>query len=222
LRVGGHEIIPEAGFKIENNFQRFGLKTKKEHMAKHSQVASAVADGSEKGGSLSEIDTLKVKLEEKEKEAVANYDKFVRAVAELDNYKKRAAKEKAQTIKYGSEELIKDILPFLDSLDRVMENTGGAEVESFKEGIKLVQEQLLCCLKKHGVERIESSGADFDPNYHEAIMQIDSEEHEENKIVNEVTKGYLLNGRLLRPSRVCVCKKNKEDNVCEKTAEDGE
>jgi molecular chaperone GrpE len=198
------------------------VKTKKEHMAKHSQAPTAATESAEKKGSLSEVDALKLKLEEKEKEAVANYDKFIRAVAELDNYKKRAAKEKADTIKYGSEELIKDILPFLDSLDRAMEHTGGPEVEAFKEGIKLVQEQLLCCLKKHGVERIESSGADFDPNYHEAIMQIDSDEHKENKIVNEVAKGYLLNGRLLRPSKVCVCKKDKEENICEKIVENGE
>lgn len=199
------------------------MKTKKEHIAKHSQTAAGSADDIVTGGASSEIDTLKAKLEEKEKEAAANYDKFLRAVAELDNYKKRAAKEKADTIKYGAEELIKDILPFMDSLDRVLEHTGSPDVEAFKDGIKLVQEQLLCCLKKHGVERIESSGADFDPNYHEAMIQIDSEEHEENKIVNEIAKGYLLNGRLLRPSKVCVCKKtNKEDDICEKTADNGE
>ena len=199
------------------------MKTKKEHIVKHSQSAAGSADDAIAGGTSSEIDALKTKLEEKEKEAAANYDKFVRAVAEMDNYKKRAAKEKADTIKYGTEELIKDILPFIDSLDRAMEHTGSPEVEAFKEGIKLIQEQLLCCLKKHGVERIESSGADFDPNYHEAMMQIHSDEHEENKIVNEIAKGYLLNGRLLRPSKVCVCKKtNKEDDICEKTADNGE
>ena len=199
------------------------MKTKKEHIAKHSQSAAGSADDTVAAGTSSEIDVLKAKLEEKEKEAAANYDKFVRAVAEFDNYKKRAAKEKADTIKYGSEELIKDILPFMDSLDRVLEHTGSPDVEAFKDGIKLVQEQLLCCLKKHGVESIESSGADFDPNYHEAMMQIHSDEHEENKIVNEMAKGYLLNGRLLRPSKVCVCKKiNKEDDIREKTADNGE
>jgi len=199
------------------------LKTKKEHIAKHSQTATGSADGAVAGGISSEIDALKAKLEEKEKEAADNYDKFVRAVAEMDNYKKRVAKEKADTIKYGTEELIKDILPFMDSLDRALEHTGSPDVEAFKDGIKLVQEQLLCCLKKHGVERIESSGADFDPNYHEAMMQIHSDEHKENKIVNEIAKGYLLNGRLLRPSKVCVCKKTDEENdICEKTADNGE
>ncbi len=73
------------------------------------------------------------------------------------------------------------------------------------------------------MERIESAGLDFDPNFHEAMMQIHSDEHEENKIVNEMAKGYLLNGRLLRPSKVCVCKKtNKENDVCEKIADNGQ
>ena len=69
--------------------------------------------------------------------------------------------------------MIKDILPFMDSLDRAMEHTGSAELDSFKDGIKLIQDQLLCCLKeKHGVEKIESAGGDFDPNFHEAMTHM--------------------------------------------------
>ena len=166
---------------------------------------------------------LKTQLEEKEKEAKDNYDRYLRAVAELDNYRKRAAREKADIIKYGKEDIIKDILPFLDSLDRAVEHTGGNDAQAFKDGIALIQDQLLCCLKKHGVERIESAGRDFDPNFHVALMQLDSKEHEDNKIVSEMEKGYLLNGRLLRPSRVCVCKKiSKENDVREIIKENGE
>ena len=73
------------------------------------------------------------------------------------------------------------------------------------------------------MEAIECAGKDFDPNFHEAMMQIDSEHHEENKVINEFQRGYLLNGRLLRPSRVSVCKKiNKENNVDEQIVENGE
>jgi len=74
------------------------------------------------------------------------------------------------------------------------------------------------------VERIDAAGQDFDPNFHEALMQVESDLHEDNKIVTEMEKGYLLNGRLLRPSRVCVCKKtNKEnDDVCENNEDTGE
>ncbi len=183
------------------------------------QAAEGIAADHDSGSS-----ELKVKLTEKEKEAADNYDKYLRAVAELDNYKKRAAKEKNEILKYGKEEIINDILPFVDSLDRALEHAGSStDVHAFKEGLKLIQDQLLCCLKKHGVEAIECAGKEFDPNFHEAMMQIDSEHHEANKVINEFQRGYLLNGRLLRPSRVSVCKKiNNENNVDEQIVENGE
>jgi molecular chaperone GrpE len=198
-----------------------------EHIDKHKQHSNPQVSGEQKGAADSVLQNtdLQVKLEEKEKEAASNYDKYVRAVAELDNYKKRAAKEKQDTIKYGKEDVIKDILPFVDSLDRALEHAeSNTDINSFKEGLKLIQDQLLGSLKKHGVERIECAGQDFDPNFHEAMMKVDSEQHDENKIVNEYERGYLLNGRLLRPSKVSVCKKinNKENNICEKSVENGE
>jgi molecular chaperone GrpE len=133
---------------------------------------------------------LKEELARKEKESTDNYDKYLRAVADLDNYKKRAIREKVDIIKYGKEDVIKDILPFVDSLDRALAHADSADIQAFKEGIKLIQEQLLSCLKKHGVEKIDSVGLDFDPNFHEAMMQVESEEHDQNKVVNEVQKGY--------------------------------
>lgn len=192
------------------------------------QVQSEEAQNQANEGVAADNDSgcseLKEKLAQKEKEAADNYDKYVRAVAELDNYKKRAAKEKADIIKYGKEEVIKDILPFVDSLDRALEHAeSSADIQSFKEGLKLIQDQLFSCLKKHGVEAIECTGKDFDPNFHEAMMQVESEHHEANKVINEFQRGYLLNGRLLRPSRVSVCKKiNNENNVAEQIVENGE
>ena len=198
------------------------MKTKKEHKEHKEEIdeqgqADVSSSGEEVNKAVSaQIAELKEELARKEKEVTANYDKYIRAVADLDNYKKRAIREKADIIKYGKEDIIKDILPFVDSLDRASEHADISDVQAFKEGIKLIQEQLLSCLKKHGVEKIDSVGLDFDPNFHEAMMQVESEEHEENKVVNEVQKGYLLNGRLLRPSKVCICKKmNKKNNVCE-------
>jgi molecular chaperone GrpE len=191
------------------------VKLKKEHAEKNGQPGEPHADKAVAEDHPQENVDLNKKLEEKEKEATANYDKYLRAVAELDNYRKRAAREKADIIKYGKEDVIKDILPFMDSLDRALEHDTG-DVQAFKNGVALIQEQLLSCLKKHGVERIETAGFNFDPNFHEALMQIESDQHEDNKIVSEMEKGYLLNGRLLRPSKVCVCKKiNKENDVCE-------
>jgi len=196
------------------------VKNKKEHpehIIKHAQSVEHHDEKVVAADYKKEIEELRKQLEEKEKEAAANYDKYLRAIADLDNYKKRAIKEKADIIKYGKEELVKDILPFMDSLDRALENDTG-DIQAFKDGVTLIQDQILCCLKKHGVEKIETAGADFDPNFHEALMQVESDQHKDNKIVSEMQKGYLLNGRLIRPSRVCVCKNiNKENNdVCEK------
>jgi len=153
------------------------------------------------------------KIEEAEKKAAENYDKYLRAVAELDNYRKRAIRDKADAIKYGNENLLRDILPLVDSVDRALEHAGTSDdFEAFKKGLKMLHEQLLCCLKKYGVEVIDTAGKDFDPNVHEAMLQVISDEHETGKVVNEFERGYLLNGRLLRPAKVCVCKQPEKEN----------
>jgi molecular chaperone GrpE len=159
-------------------------------------------------GKTDKAEDLMVKLQDAEKKAAENYDKYVRAVAELDNYRKRAAREKADAIQYGNETLLRDILPLVDGMDRALEHACNSEdFEAFKKGLKLLQGQLLGCLQKHGVEMIDTAGKDFDPHVHEAMMQVESAEHEDSQVVGEFERGYLLNGRLLRPAKVSVCKR---------------
>lgn len=159
-----------------------------------------------------DIKELLSKLEAREKEAKENYDKYLRAVADLENYRKRAAKEKADAIKFGQENLIKDILPQLDSLELALGHAETSEnFEAFKKGLHLVREQLLGCLYRHGVERIEACGREFDPNVHEAMLQVESEKHGANKVVDEFQSGYTLHGRLLRPAKVSVSKTPKRE-----------
>ncbi|HPL96333.1 MAG TPA: nucleotide exchange factor GrpE [Smithellaceae bacterium] len=191
------------------------MKVKKEQTEKKIKVAAPEKDdtgGLATDAEINEVDMLKEQLEAKEAKAKENYDLYLRAMAEMDNLRKRTAREKADTIKYGKEEIIKDILPFLDSMDRALEHADTSDARAFIDGIRLMQDQLLCCLQKHGVERIESMGEDFDPNLHEALMMLDSADHRDNQIVSEMEKGYLLNGRLIRPSRVCVCKRDDNNN----------
>ncbi len=166
------------------------------------------ATGEDKAcGKLSKEEMMS-KLQETEKTAAENFDKYVRVAAEFENYKKRAVREKADAIKYGNESLLRDILPLVDNVDRALEHAGASDdFEAFKQGLKLLHEQLLCCLKKHGVEVIDTAGKDFDPNVHEAMLQVVSDEREAGKVANEFERGYLLNGRLLRPAKVCVCKR---------------
>jgi molecular chaperone GrpE len=153
-------------------------------------------------------ETLK-KLEEKEKEAAAHYDKYIRAAADHENYKKRVAREHAELVKYGNEKLIRDLLPILDSLDRALKQTSdmSAEMQAFIEGLKLIETQFLACLQKHGVERIEAKGKEFDPNLHQAVLMVESDDGDDNKVIEEFETGYLLNGRLLKPAKVSVSKR---------------
>jgi molecular chaperone GrpE len=168
------------------------------------------------------VETLMQKLQEseascllKEKEAAENYDRYVRAVAELENYKKRAVRDRADSLKYGQENLIRDILPLVDSLDRAMDHACNSnDFEAFKAGLQLIRNQLGSCLGKQGVEPIEAIGRDFDPNVHEAVLQVESPDHGHNRVVEEFEKGYLLNGRLLRPSKVSVCRLRESGASC--------
>jgi len=159
---------------------------------------------------------LAARLQAKEKEAAENYDKYVRALAELDNYKKRSAKEKTDVVKFGNESLLRDILPMIDNLDRALKHAEVSnDFEAFKKGLEMLRSQLYCALERHGLEAIDCANKLFDPNFHEAMLQVESEAHEKNQIVDEFEKGYLLHGRLLRPAKVSVCK-NSEAMDCAK------
>ena len=182
--------------------------------------AAAGETVAEVSGKKDKVEELTVKLQDAEKKAAENYDKYMRAVAELDNYRKRAVREKADAIQYGNETLLRDILPLVDGIDRALEHACNSEdFEAFKKGLKLLQGQLLGCLQKHGVEMIDTAGKDFDPHVHEAMMQVESAEHDDSQVVGEFERGYLLNGRLLRPAKVSVCKRpstgGDPENNCE-------
>ncbi|MDO9559538.1 MAG: nucleotide exchange factor GrpE [Syntrophales bacterium] len=189
-------------------------KLKKDAIQDIREYPETYAEGYGAGDDKMIIETLTQKLQDKEKEAAENYDKYVRAVAEMENYKKRAARDRADSLKFGQENLIKDILPLMDSLDRAMAHAGKSnDFEAFKEGLQLLQNQFSGCLGKQGVEQIEAAGRDFDPNVHEAVLQVESPDHGHNQVVQEFEKGYLLNGRLLRPSKVSVCLLPEKENA---------
>jgi len=150
-------------------------------------------------------------LEQARKDAADNYDKYLRISAEFENYKKRVSKDRTDLINFSNEKLLRDLLPVLDSLDRALDHVSNSgDFDAFVEGLGLINEKLQGMLEKHGVEKIEAVGKDFDPNYHEALMQVENGTYGNNKVVEEFEKGYLLNGRLLRPSKVTVSK-NKTD-----------
>ncbi len=154
-----------------------------------------------------DLEGLKKKLEEKEKESKENYARMLRVAADFENYKKRAAREKEDLIKFSNEDVIKAILPFVDNLERAVDHSERAqEVQSLVDGVKLTIQQLLQALSTFGLSPIESLGKPFDPALHEAVMVVATDQHQPNHVVEEFHKGYLLHDRLLRPAAVSVSK----------------
>jgi molecular chaperone GrpE len=137
---------------------------------------------------------------------------MLRLAADFENYKKRAAREKEELVKFSNEDVIKSILPFVDNLERAVDHSEKAkEVESLAEGAKLTIQQLLKELNKFGLSPIESLGKPFDPTFHEAVMVVATGEHQPNHVVEEFRKGYLLHDRLIRPAAVSVSKPLEEE-----------
>lgn len=180
-------------------------ENKKEEKAEGSQVEEA---GEKATAPEDELTLLMVELEVKANEARENYDRFLRASADLDNYKKRVEREKAELVNFSNEGLLTELLPVLDNLQRALEhsNAGHNNIESLREGVRLTIEQMLSTLKKSGVEEIKAEGERFDPALHHAISHDDAGDGPE-VVVKELQKGYLLKGRLLRPSMVAVARK---------------
>lgn len=159
-----------------------------------------------------EVEELKKKLEEKEKEAKENYERLLRTAADLENYKKRAAREKEDWTKFANEDLLKAVLPFIDNLERAVNHAQKVmDTGVLIEGVRLTLQQLLQSLNKFGLSPFESVGKPFDPAMHEAMLVVETDQHEPNQVVEEFQRGYLLNDRLLRPATVSVSKPPEEE-----------
>ncbi|MFB3061454.1 MAG: nucleotide exchange factor GrpE [Candidatus Binatia bacterium] len=165
--------------------------------------------------SPSEIEKLRQDLAAKELEAQNNYDLYLRQVADLENFKKRIAREKDEALRYRNETLAKDLLPILDNLERAVEHAElGGNGKPFLVGVEMVLKGFLEVLEKHGVTQISAKGEPFNPQKHEAFAQVESTDHEPNTVVEELHRGYSMADRLLRPSLVSVAKlpDTKEEN----------
>jgi len=145
-----------------------------------------------------------------EKEYKELYDKYVRLHAEFENFKRRMTKDKQEAIKFANQELIRQILPFVDNLERSLQHADESKnIDALKEGIEMTIKDFLKTLEKSGLEAIPAEGEPFDPNVHEAIMQEERNDMEPNTVVQELQRGYKLHGRVIRPATVTVSK-NKD------------
>lgn len=156
--------------------------------------------------SSAKIAALEALNQELEKEVEANYDRFVRATADLENYKKRTSREMSDLRKFANENILKEMLSVVDNLQRAIES--GAQNEGDKkkllEGVEITLKDVLRILERYGVKGFESIGEDFDPAFHQAMMQEQTDKYPDNTVLNEIQKGYTIHDRLLRPAMVVV------------------
>lgn len=162
-----------------------------------------------------DTDKLKKSLEE------AN-DKYIRLYADFENFKKVTAKNKEDLLKYANEDIMSDILTVIDHLELALQHSTGNETSSsLSEGVELTLKELKGVLEKHGLVRIDAMGKPFDPAVHHAMSQIETEEAEEDTVVKEFRKGYMLRDRVLRAPLVGVAKKKTQtDDTEEDSTED--
>ncbi|WP_255639738.1 nucleotide exchange factor GrpE [Aquibacillus saliphilus] len=151
------------------------------------------------------IDTVNSELESVKQEKEEVYQRMLRVQAEFDNFRKRTQREKEADRKYKSQSLATELLPVVDNFERALNTEVKDEsTASFIEGVKMVYRQLTAALEKEGIEVVKTEGEVFDPQVHQAVMQVEDDQYESNVVVEELQKGYKLNDRVIRPAMVKV------------------
>ncbi len=152
------------------------------------------------------IKEMEAKLETAEQEAKENYDRFLRVSAEFENYKKRSAREISEFRKFANESLIKEMLSVVDNLERALDSSlSNKQADTgLVEGVDMTLKEILNIFEKFSVKPVESLGKPFDPAFHQAVMQKETDSHPGNTVTNEMQKGYMMHDRLIRPAMVVV------------------
>jgi molecular chaperone GrpE len=178
------------------------MKKKKSEIPREQKRPSDQADDAGDSGS---------KIEDLQKDRDQLFAKLQRVSADYDNLQKRTSKQIAESISYEKERIIKAVLPALDNFEHTLQNASSVEtVDVFLKGTQIIYDQMLNILKSFNVDQIKAVGEIFDPAMHEAVMQKTEPEQEENIVLEEFQKGYTLNGRVIRPSKVIVNKPAQE------------
>jgi molecular chaperone GrpE len=175
--------------------------------AVEARAAQRAAAGTGAGGSAGPDDRAAAL----EAELAALRDRHVRLQADFENFRRRALKERAEAHEFGHQNLVKDLVPTVDNLDRAIEHarqSGGGDFASFLQGVDLVLRELVAVLAKHGVARLSPAGEPFDPSLHEAMAQAEDDTKATGTVVQVLEPGYSLRDRLIRPARVIVSKRS--------------
>jgi len=183
-----------------------------EHELPSAEDEGATASGTtpENGGKVASVPTaeLEAELEKSRQQCAAYLDRAARIQAEFDNFRKRNARQQEEYREYALADALKTLLPILDSLDRALK-TNAASLDEYRSGIELIDKQFHDALARLGVEPVEATGEFFDPNLHQAVQMVDTDEAPDNTVIDELQRGYKLRDRLLRPAMVRVARNSK-------------
>ena len=158
---------------------------------------------------------LKAEYEAYKAESEERHDQMLRTIAEFDNSRKRAEREKEESLKYALESFVKELIPTIDSIERAIQSTKESQdFDALVEGVEMIHKGFLSAFEKRGVTPIEAVNELFDPMQHEAVLHVESEDVPENRVIEEWQKGYMLHNRVIRPSMVSVSK-GKGEQVTE-------
>lgn len=177
----------------------------KEHEQESSCVSDSKSDEACSDESCDDEQNLQEENEELKKELNAQKEKYIKVYADFENSKKRLEKDKLNAVDFANESFAKDLLPVFDSLEMALKAAKATEDEKMVEGIELTIEQFKKAVSKHGVDIVDIDNG-FDPQLHNAVMHVESEEHESGAIVEVMQQGYVMKDRLLRPAMVSIAK----------------
>ena len=164
--------------------------------------------------SSGEVEELRLALAEKTKEAEENYARLLRLAADMENLKKRQERERAELLQFANENLVKELLPVVDNLERALEHGRQLKApEALLEGIEMVHNGFLKALDRFGVTAHDSLGQQFDPAFHNAMMQEEAPHAPDGSVIKELQKGYLMHQRLLRPAMVVVARNTQNETT---------
>ena len=187
--------------------KKIKIETESEETSDKNRVSEKSNSGEEKKEACQDqLKEIQAELETAKQEAKETYDRFLRVSAEFENYKKRSAREMDDLRKYANQFLIVEMLAVVDNLERALNSSNGnsSNDKCMADGVNLTLKEILKVFEKFNVKPIESIGQSFDPNFHQAMMQEETDDYPENTVITELQKGYMIHDRLLRPSMVVV------------------
>ncbi|MDN5697816.1 MAG: nucleotide exchange factor GrpE [Rubrobacter sp.] len=179
------EVVPEGHDDPAENPAAFGAETDDEAELSDEEKVAALSQ---------ELESVRAERDE-------HLDSVKRLRAEFENTRKRAERERERVLQSASEKLVTDLLPVLDNLDRALQSEG-----DIRDGVRSTRDQFVSVLEEEGLAPVESDGETFDPNVHEAVMGQPSEEHEDGTVIQTFERGYVLNGKSIRPAKVVVAR----------------